>query len=137
MMDLQQLLRSLEPVLQAGEYLFAILPSAGTLDLAHAVAFVREPEGLSVVLEASVARAHGIESQARFAWITLSVHSDLQAVGLTGAFASALGLADISCNVVAGTNHDHIFVPVEQAGTAMAVLRKLQQAAASAAIGGG
>lgn len=63
------------------------------------------------------------------AWITLTVHSDLQAVGLTAAFASALGQAGISCNVVAGAFHDHIFVPVEQAQQALAALKTLQQSA--------
>ena len=54
--------------------------------------------------------------------------SDLQAVGLTAAFASALGDAGISCNVVAGLHHDHIFVPVAQATQAVDVLLALQSA---------
>lgn len=63
----------------------------------------------------------------RAAWITLTVHSDLQAVGFTAAFAGALGRAGISCNVVAGAFHDHIFVPVEQAQEALAALKALQR----------
>lgn len=58
---------------------------------------------------------------------TLSVNSDLEAIGLTAASSAALGKAGISCNVVAGVNHDHIFVPIEQAGLAMQVLRALQK----------
>ena len=38
----------------------------------------------------------------RAAWISLTVHSDLEAVGLTAAFSTALGQAGVSCNVVAG-----------------------------------
>jgi hypothetical protein len=57
----------------------------------------------------------------------LNVQSDLAAVGLTAAFASALGEAGISCNVVAGLNHDHLFVPAHQAQSALKVLRLLQQ----------
>jgi hypothetical protein len=64
----------------------------------------------------------------RAAWITLMVHSDLEAVGLTAAFAHALGQAGISCNVVAGAYHDHIFVPFEQALPAMDALIELQRA---------
>ncbi|MDO4640652.1 MAG: ACT domain-containing protein [Neisseria sp.] len=37
-----------------------------------------------------------------------------------------LGQAGISCNVVAGNYHDHIFVPYEQAAQAMQVLQGLQ-----------
>jgi hypothetical protein len=63
----------------------------------------------------------------RAAWITLTVHSDLQAVGLTAAFAGVLGRAGIGCNVVAGAYHDHIFVPLELAQSAMTALKALQQ----------
>jgi uncharacterized protein len=59
------------------------------------------------------------------AWITLTVHSALEAVGLTAAFSKALADVNISCNVVAGYYHDHIFVPQQDAEKAMAVLESL------------
>jgi hypothetical protein len=59
------------------------------------------------------------------AWITLNVHSALEAVGLTAAFATALGQAGISCNVIAGYYHDHLFVGQADAERAMQVLRDL------------
>lgn len=62
----------------------------------------------------------------RAAWITLTVHSDLSAVGLTAAVAGALAQANISCNVIAGAYHDHLFVPFESAAQAMEILRRLQ-----------
>jgi uncharacterized protein len=130
--DLQTLLRSLAPVLNTGRYVFATLasPAADKLHWTEAFAVIREPEGLSVVLEEAEAERLGFGAEVpRFAWITLSVNSDLQAVGLTAAFAVALGRAGVSCNVVAGTQHDHIFVPVKQAEIAMAELQALQQAA--------
>ncbi len=46
-------------------------------------------------------------------------------MGLTAAFATALGKAGISCNVVAAYYHDHIFVGVDDAQSAMAVLKAL------------
>ena len=58
------------------------------------------------------------------------MHSDLAAVGLTAAFSQALAQAGIGCNVVAGTVHDHLFVPAERAADAMAVLQALQEDAA-------
>jgi hypothetical protein len=125
--DLGELLRSMEPVLNAGRYCFASLPHDYDLRPLQAIAMIHEPEGCSVILRSEIAAQHGIESMFEAAWITLTVNSDLAAVGLTAAFASALGQAGISCNVVAGAYHDHIFVPIDQAELAMQVLKQLQQ----------
>jgi uncharacterized protein len=126
---LEDLLRSMEPVLNPGTYAFATLPAGTSVHPSRVIASIREPEGVSVVLELDVARQEGITPMFVCAWITLTVHSDLQAVGLTAAFAGTLGRAGISCNVVAGAFHDHIFVPVHQAEEAMAALQDLQQGA--------
>lgn len=53
------------------------------------------------------------------------MHSALEAVGLTAAVALALTDAGISCNVVAGFHHDHLFVPFGRAAEAVAVLEAL------------
>ena len=132
--DLGTLLKSMQPELNAGTFAFATLPSGQTVSLADVVALIQEPEGTSVVVrEADLSRL-GLETDFLCAWITLTVNSDLQAVGLTAAFSNALGSAGISCNVVAGTNHDHIFVPVDRATAAMKVLHALQEGAVSAQI---
>lgn len=119
----------MEPVLNDGVFAYASLLAGYSIGLDDVVATIREPEGLSVVLTEARAQALQLPVLFRCAWITLTVHSDLQAVGLTAAFARALGDAGISCNVVAGAYHDHIFVPEERALDAMAALRQLQQSA--------
>lgn len=125
--DLTMLLQSMEPVLQNGVYAYCSVSHDTDLSGVKALATFRETEGITVVLPEVEALKQGFSVMFRAAWITLNVHSDLQAVGLTAAFASALGAAGISCNVMAGAFHDHIFVPVEQVQTAMAALRALQR----------
>jgi len=124
--DLALLLHTMEPVLHPGVFVFTSIQDAAEVEASTILASVREPEGLSVVLREEDARERGLPILFRAAWITLTVTSDLAAVGLTAAFASALGAAGISCNVVAGAYHDHIFVPVESAEKAMLALRRLQ-----------
>jgi hypothetical protein len=127
--DLSALLRSLEPRLQEGRYAFATLGPGGAPAPADVVASVREAEGLSVVVTEEVARRERLAVAFLAEWITLTVHSDLNAVGLTAAFARALADAGIGCNVIAGVHHDHLFVPAGRGLEAVAVLRALQERA--------
>jgi hypothetical protein len=94
------------------------------------MASIREAEGLTLVVSEEEAARHGLVCRFRAAWISLSVHSDLAAVGLTAAFSSALAAAGISCNVLAGLCHDHLLVPADRGEQALSVLRTLQQQAA-------
>ncbi len=124
--NLAVLLKSMEPELHAGVYAYCVVPRGADTSALSSVATISEPEGLTLILSEEQAINAGLSILFRAAWITLTVHSDLQAVGLTAAFATALGRAGISCNVVAGAFHDHIFVPIEQAQQALASLRALQ-----------
>jgi hypothetical protein len=123
--DLERLLRTLSPTLHPDTFAFVSLAPSVRLDADDIVASVREPEGLSVIIAKDLAESAGLASAFDCRWITLSVQSDLAAVGLTAAVARALAGANIACNVVAGTHHDHVFVPVHRAGDAMRVLARL------------
>ncbi|MFC0401112.1 ACT domain-containing protein [Paraburkholderia rhizosphaerae] len=127
--DLNQLLASMRPELNDGVYVFASVPFETDMGALAPVATFREKEGLTLVVEEAAAKRAGLKVLFRCAWITLTVHSDLQAVGLTAAFAKALGDAGISCNVMAAAYHDHIFVPVDSAKDAMTQLSLLQERA--------
>lgn len=124
--NLAELLRSMTPKLNAGVYYFATLNNDDVLPLSKIIATIREEEGLSVIVNEETVAEYALQAQFKCAWISLTVHSDLEAVGLTAAFATALGKVGISCNVVAGNYHDHIFVPYEKAELAMQTLRSLQ-----------
>lgn len=136
--DLDTLLATMSPTLDRRTVAFVSLQDgvdalAGLAPDALIGTF-REREGLTAIVELAVAESRGWPVLFRAAWITLTVHSDLEAVGLTAAFATALGAAGISCNVVAAAFHDHIFVPVERADDAMTALRQLQQDASRGAL---
>ncbi len=125
--NLATLIRSMEPELHAGTYAYCVVPHGSDTAGLQPVATIAEREGITLVLPEERASAAGLSILFRAAWISLTVHSDLHAVGLTAAFADALGQADISCNVIAGAFHDHIFVPVERGAQALAALEMLQQ----------
>jgi hypothetical protein len=126
MRDLDLLLASLHAARNPGAYAFCSVPPG--LDTARlaAIGVFHEREGLTAILPEESAAALGLPVAFRAAWITLTVHSDLEAVGLTAAVAAALAAEGISCNVVAAVNHDHLFVPIDRADAALAALDRLQ-----------
>jgi hypothetical protein len=124
--DLATLLASMQPELQPGAWAWCALPPGTPVHDIDAVATMRETEGTTVVVAEALAQERGWPVAFRSAWITLRVHSDLDAVGLTAAFARALADAGIACNVVAGVHHDHLFVPADRSGDALAALHALQ-----------
>ena len=71
------------------------------------------------------ARHAGLAPVFEAAWITLDVHSALEAVGLTAEVARVLTDAGIPCNIVAALHHDHLFVPADRAAAALRALRDL------------
>lgn len=123
--DLSVLLRSAEPKLNLGEYVFCLVDPKTRVDLSEVVCTFLEAEGLTVILRRDLADEKGWPYGFVSSWITLTVHSALDAVGLTAAFATALAKENISCNVVAAVHHDHIFVGVADAERAMGVLKAL------------
>ncbi|MEA2025703.1 MAG: ACT domain-containing protein [Chloroflexota bacterium] len=81
------LLRSLNPVLRPGEFVYISVPTASDLPRVDVLASVEEPEGLSVVVRREDADAH----------------------------AMAYDYEAINCNVIAGFHHDHLLVPLDDA----------------------
>lgn len=124
--DLTLLLKTLDPVLNSGSFAFVSVGEQAMLQSIKVLASIQEPEGYSAIISQSDAIVLNLLILFEAAWITLSVNSDLHAVGLTAAVAAALAKENISCNVVAGAVHDHLFVPIERAADTMRVLKQLQ-----------
>jgi hypothetical protein len=126
--DLTQLLKTMTPVLNDRDYVFCAVADIDNIPQDQVISFFREREGITVILEKPVADSLGLPYAYVSAWITLTVHSSLEAVGLTAAFSNALAQEGMSCNVVAAYYHDHIFVAKQDAEKAMQVLEQLSQA---------
>jgi uncharacterized protein len=124
--NLNVLISSMKPRLNDGEFVFCSF-TTGRIDLSETVFFFKEKEGTTMVFPKKYADRMRYKYASVFSWITLEVHSSLEAVGLTAAFSRALAAENISCNVVAGYYHDHIFVPKKQGQLALRALEKLAQ----------
>ena len=126
--DLEVLLRNMTPELR-GAYVFCTLDEAGFGALpTRPLGFFEEQEGLTAVLSRDEADRRGLAYDFVAALITLRIHSDLAAVGFLARLCSALAAAGISTNVISAYYHDHLFVPLDKADEAMAVLAALSGA---------
>lgn len=123
--NLSRLLASLSPRLNPGRFVFCSVPQPTVVQVATALGSFREAEGTTLILAREEAERLGLAYDYLAAWITLEVHSSLAAVGLTAAFAKALAGEGISCNVIAGFHHDHLFVAEADAERALARLQRL------------
>ncbi len=126
--QLDELLNSLSPELQPEEYVFCSVKGNFTdYEPLKPVATVQESEGLTLVIAKEAAINENLFFECSFKMITLTVHSSLNAVGLTAAVASKLAEKGVSANVIAAYYHDHIFVPVDKASVAMNALAELYE----------
>ncbi|QFS99571.1 ACT domain protein [Labrenzia sp. THAF191b] len=125
--DLATLISQMRPMLDPEPYVFCTFASKSMTDLAEydPIGLFAETEGLTAILPVERARELGLAEAEWFRRITLTVHSSLEAVGLTASISAALATEGISANVVAAYFHDHVFVPEERADDALAALRKL------------
>lgn len=120
--NLNNLIKNMEPILNDGEYVFATVKNTASIPREITICEIKEREGITVVLSRKNAEELGLAFEYIAVWITLNIHFSLEAVGLTAAFASELGKYNISCNVIAGYYHDHIFVDEKGKEKAMKVL---------------
>jgi hypothetical protein len=116
----------MHPKLSDKEFVFCcVCGELGDYLALNPLATFVETEGLTLVLEKSTALSANLAFDASFRQITLSVHSSLEAVGLTAAVAEKLASKGISANVIAAYYHDHIFVPSMKAEQALSALQEL------------
>ncbi len=125
--DLNKLLQGMQPKLHDGEFVYCTVDTTQHAATLNPLCTFQEEEAVTVIIPKQQADDASLPYSVICAWITLTVHSSLEAVGLTAAVSKALTEANISCNVVAAYYHDHIFVPIRDAQQAMQVLENLSK----------
>ncbi len=115
----------LRPSLYPDPYVFAQVPEVPAGGGPGPFAVIREDEGITLVLAQGQADRLGLPYGYVAARITLTIGSDLAAIGLTAEVSRVLAQAGISCNVIAGLAHDHLFVDFERGPEALGLLERL------------
>ncbi len=129
--NLQSLLANMQPDLLEGEFVFcSVSPKAFDQLRIHPIGYLREAEGITLIVERSIADDEGLDYEFVSRMITLNIHSSLEAVGFLAAITSKLAGAGISVNTVSAFYHDHLFVPTDRARAAMRLLEELRNDAA-------
>ena len=124
--DLSYLLKNMEPTNIPGAYVFATVSDETLEILGSAPRLVfREDEAITVIVTKEIAEANSISFGAVWAMITMTVHSDLEAVGFLAKITSVLAEAGITANTVSAFYHDHLFVPEDRLEESLSLLRNL------------
>jgi hypothetical protein len=125
--NLDVLLGSMEPVLDAPEYVFCSIEEERLAGLGVSpICVFREAEGVTAILRRDDAERLALSSTFPCRRIALSVQSSLEAVGFLATIATTLAQHGISVNAVSAYYHDHLFVPISQAERALQLLQELQ-----------
>jgi hypothetical protein len=121
--DLEALLRTLSPVLREGRWVFVRFDRRPPFD-AEVAASIREGSAMSAVVAESEAARLNLEHGEAWAWLEcpLATSGD---TGVTSVLTTALARSAIPCKVIAGIDHDHLFVPFDQRADALATLDEL------------
>ena len=120
--DLQKLLKNMKPEHNSGDYVFCKIEKVENINLNEIEMLFKEKEAFTLILKKENAEKLNLEYSVVMSWITLSVHSSLEAIGLTAAFSNALSEHEISCNVVAAYYNDNIFIDKKDTVKAMEIL---------------
>lgn len=126
--NLDRLLKEMGPVLIGRNFVFCSISEEkfSKLGFNPTMSF-KEKEGITIITEKERADKNLLNYQGEWAMITLTVNSDLHAVGFLAKIIGALANKNISVNAVSAFYHDHLFVSSERSEEAMEILNSLSK----------
>ncbi len=130
----KELLKNMQPELINGKFYFASVDQSHLMAVANYFQYIegvfREKEGITIVFTEElidiVKPLSRFDLSGPFALITLTVNSDLFAVGFLAKITEALATNGISVNAYSAYHHDHIFVPYDRKDDVIEILNQLQ-----------
>ena len=123
--NIYNLMKNLRPRLVEEDFVFTMVDSLHNIALEELQGMIREEEGITLVVKKDFADKHRLNYDFPMAMISLDVYSSLEAVGLTAVVSKELANYHISCNIMAGYYHDHLFVIKDDAEKALKILNSL------------
>ncbi len=125
--DLESLLRKMKPKHVPGEYVCCSIDESNEKLVETPLLVFREDEGLTVVISREAAESLRLKFESTWGLVTLSIHSDLTAVGFLARVTQHLAQAGVSVNVVSAYYHDHLFVPFPEVERVVELLTSLSE----------
>lgn len=123
--NLESLLKNMKPKAVLGEYVFCSIQESQLEDLEDPLMVFRESEGPTVIVTKAVAERNDFPFDSTWGLVSLSIHSNLEAVGFLAAITNHLAESGISVNVVSAFYHDHLFIPYQRVDEVVSLLTAL------------
>lgn len=124
--NLKRILKSINPSLDERDFVFISITKNNMKNLKFKpLLMFEEKEGVTLIVTKEEAVANKLSYENFWSLITLTVHSDLNAVGFLAIITQELAKNNISVNVVSAFYHDHLFVIKEKSREAYNLIKNL------------